>query len=82
MNEPLQTVALEVPYPDDSFDPTTVPQNGIEYLMSVIYERDRCPGTVVKPLNQAQPKVNTNIQFDLPNVTMSKTFCYLGIVLN
>lgn len=36
--------------PDDDFDPNHEPIDGEQYLQSVIYERNKCPAVVVKPL--------------------------------
>lgn len=46
----LQYKVLEFDMPDDDFDPNFVPENGIQYLQQVAFERNRCPAVVVKPL--------------------------------
>ena len=45
----FQQQALDVRQPDENFDPSVEPQDGEEYLMKVIYERNKCPAVVVKP---------------------------------
>lgn len=48
--ESLQYKVLEFDMPAEDFDPNFTPENGIQYLQQVAYERDRCPAVVVKPL--------------------------------
>lgn len=57
--ESFQQQALEVRQPDSDFDPDFIPQNGEEYLTKVIYERNKCPAVLVKPLRDKHTKPNT-----------------------
>lgn len=49
----LQYKVLEFDLPADDFDPNFVPENGVQYLQQVAFERNRCPAVVVKPLQSA-----------------------------
>lgn len=55
----FQQQALEVRQPDQDFDPESIPQNGEEFLMKVIYERNHCPAVLVKPPEGKHSKPNT-----------------------
>lgn len=46
----LQYKVLEFDMPGDDFDPNFTPEDGLQYLQQVVYERQRCPAVVVKPL--------------------------------
>lgn len=48
----FQQQALCFSMPAEDFDPNQVPADGEQYLQSVIYERNKCPAVVVKPLTQ------------------------------
>lgn len=47
----LQHKVLDFEPPADDFDPNFIPEDGIQYLQQVAYERNKCPVIVVKPLN-------------------------------
>lgn len=47
----LQHKVLDFEPPSDDFDPNFIPEDGIQYLQQVVYERNKCPVVVVKPLN-------------------------------
>lgn len=51
--ESMQYKVLEFDLPAEDFDPNFTPENGIQYLQQVVYERERCPAVVVKPLQPA-----------------------------
>ncbi|XP_055902730.1 protein Gemin2 [Eupeodes corollae] len=57
--ESFQQQALQVRQPDEDFDPDSIPQNGEEFLMKVIYERKHCPAILVKPPKGKHSKPNT-----------------------
>lgn len=46
----LQYKVLEFEMPADDFDPNFTPENGMQYLQQVVYERKHCPAVVVRPL--------------------------------
>lgn len=48
----FQQPAFSLSLPPDNFDPTHVPTDGEQYLHSVIYERNKCPAVVVRPLKR------------------------------
>lgn len=48
----FQQQALCFSLPTGDFDPNQVPTDGEEYLQSVIYERNKCPAVVVRPLKR------------------------------
>lgn len=48
----FQQPAFSLSSPPDNFDPTHVPTDGEQYLHSVIYERNKCPAVVVRPLKR------------------------------
>lgn len=47
----LQHKVLDFEPPAEDFDPNFIPEDGIQYLQQVVYERNKCPVVVVKPLN-------------------------------
>ena len=56
--ETFQRQALLVEYPDENFDPTAIPTDGMEYLKKVVYERRTVPAIVVKDLDESKKKKN------------------------
>lgn len=54
--ESFQQQALCFSMPTDDFDPNQVPTDGEQYLQSVIYERNKCPAVVVKPMIRNEQK--------------------------
>lgn len=55
----FQQPAFSLSLPPDDFDPTQVPTDGEQYLHSVIYERNKCPAVVVRPLKRDVEKETT-----------------------
>lgn len=50
--ESFQQQALFFSMPTDDFDPNRVPEDGEQYLQSVVYERNKCPAVVKKTLKK------------------------------
>lgn len=56
----LQHKVLDFEPPADDFDPNFIPEDGIQYLQQVVYERNKCPVVVVKPLNPSATASQTD----------------------
>lgn len=50
----FQHQVLDFEMPTDDFDPNFVPEDGLQYLQQVVFERKRCPTVVVKPLKNTE----------------------------
>lgn len=50
--ESFQQQALCFSMPAEDFDPNRIPQDGEQYLQSVVYERNKCPAVVKKTLKK------------------------------
>lgn len=57
--ESFQQRALGFEMPSSDFDPNRIPEDGEQYLQSVIYERAKCPAVVVKEIVVKQTKSST-----------------------
>lgn len=69
----LQHKVLEFELPPDDFNPDFIPENGIQYLQQVVYERNKCPAVVVKPIQNTQSTVDnsTSLWQEIKNVSSS-----------
>lgn len=66
--ESMQYKVLEFDMPAEDFDPNFTPENGMQYLQQVAYERKRCPAVVVKPLASGSSAMPTPAWSDLKPV--------------
>lgn len=49
----FQHQVLDFEMPSDDFDPNFTPEDGVQYLQQVVYERKHCPSIVVKPFTNS-----------------------------
>lgn len=67
--ESFQQPAFDITESTDEFDPSDIPKDGIEYLRTVMFERERCPAIVVRPLEKAKEMKSTASTATKWNVT-------------
>lgn len=68
----MQHKVLDFDMPPADFDPNFIPENGIQYLQQVVYERSKCPAVVVKPRKkQHSPENSTELWQEINNVIHS-----------
>lgn len=57
--ESFQQPAFDITELTDEFDPSDTPKDGIQYLRKVMFEREKCPAIVVRPLEIAKATKST-----------------------
>lgn len=57
--ESFQQQAFCFSMPTEDFDPKQIPQDGEQYLQSVIYERNNCPAVVKKAFKKKKTEKAT-----------------------